>query len=155
ALRGGAIPRPGRIPEDPAASRATRCVRGPGASRPAPERPGRPAVRRRRILRPERPAPDGQPGPQASVRRREVRTLDDLRGAGPGPADPGAGPQDARPAPGDVPRPGARLPGQPDDDREAGLPPHPAGLDPRRPDREPDPRAAVPGVARDPPRLEE
>ena len=50
---------------------------------------------------------------------------------------------------------GPGVPGQPDDDREAGVPPHPARPDPRRSDREPDGRAAVPGAAGDPPRFGE
>ena len=50
---------------------------------------------------------------------------------------------------------GARLSGQSDHDRQAGLPAHPPRPDPRRPDREPDARRAVRGVAGNPPRLEE
>ena len=47
------------------------------------------AVRCRRVLCAQRPAHDGRSGAQAPARGRKVRALDDLRGAGAGPAHPG------------------------------------------------------------------
>ena len=58
-------------------------VREPADPRAAPRR--RP-IRRRRVLCLERPAHDGRPGAQAPAGGGQVRALDDLRGAGPGPA---------------------------------------------------------------------